>query len=267
MTALRRTVILALAGVVCARGWAFAQTPPADTPEQLFAKDVHAKASLTCASCHTDPGPPAAIARTAIAPLCARCHSDAAYMQGFAKDSAKPRVDQFALYQTTAHGIQMAKGETQVATCSDCHRSHGVLPAADANSTVAPRNVATTCARCHSDAARMKAFGHYGDPPESWKKSVHAAALPHDSSAPTCSTCHSAHGVMREGAASLQMVCAECHVREADFYAKSPHKKAFDAMNQPGCLTCHSNHEIVAPSAALVGPEAPGICGTSPQGA
>src|SRR5581483_5946905 len=60
-----------------------AQTTAASAA-QAFKDDVHASAGLACAACHQ--GAPAAfapIARTAIAPLCAKCHSDAAYMKGF----------------------------------------------------------------------------------------------------------------------------------------------------------------------------------------
>ena len=75
------------------------------------------------------------IARTAIAPLCAKCHADAAYMRKFAP---QVRVDQYAQYQTSVHGKQMAKGETRVATCSDCHQAHGIVPVRDTRSPVAP---------------------------------------------------------------------------------------------------------------------------------
>jgi cytochrome c553 len=134
--------------------------PPAvpQAPDAAFKDDVHAKAGLTCESCHgakKADGAYAPIARTAIAPMCAKCHSDAAYMKTFAP---QVRVDQFAQYQTSVHGKQMAKGETRVATCSDCHHAHGIVPVRDTRSPVAPPHVAQTCARCHADAARMTPF-------------------------------------------------------------------------------------------------------------
>jgi hypothetical protein len=158
----------------------------------------------------------------------------------------------------------MAKGETRVATCADCHRSHGVLPSSDSKSSMAPANVAATCSKCHSDTEKMKAFEHFDDAPVDWKKSVHADAVlkKGDTSAPTCTTCHSAHGVTPSGVTAMPLVCAECHVREADLFSKSPHKAAFEKMDQPGCITCHSNHEIVKPSAEFIGIDDPAICGT-----
>lgn len=246
MSSAPRIVALALLVFVGAGG--LAAQVPAGAPEKLFPGDVHAKAGLTCETCHGTPssGTYTTIKRTAIAPLCARCHSDTAYMQRFTRD---PRVDQFARYQTSTHGKEMAKGETRVATCSDCHGAHGVVPVADPRSPVTPLHVVATCSRCHSDQARMTALKHDTKPPEEWKASVHARALADgDSSAPTCATCHSGHGATPTGVASLQLVCAQCHVRESELYNASPKKKLFEELDHPACITCHENHKILKPS-------------------
>jgi predicted CXXCH cytochrome family protein len=236
---------LTLVAVLGMRVPASAQTPTG-APADLFRTDVHARAGLTCESCHGHPsgGTYAPIKRTAIAPLCARCHSDAAYMKGF---NPQAHVDQYALYLTSTHGKQMSKGETRVATCSDCHGAHGITRVQDAKSPVAPAQVAATCARCHSDHDLMKAFKH-PDVPNEWRQSVHAAALQHgDSSSPTCSTCHSSHGGLPVGVAKLEEVCWQCHVREADLYRASPKARIFAETDHPGCITCHENHKIEKP--------------------
>ncbi len=84
---------LALLACLMVRGTALAQLPKG-TPEALFRDDVHAKAGLTCETCHGKPVADwyAPIPRTRIAPLCAHCHSDATYMRQFA---AQPKVDQY----------------------------------------------------------------------------------------------------------------------------------------------------------------------------
>ncbi len=255
---------LAWLGVVAlvlgdAAGRADAQVP-SKTPQELFSDDVHAKAGLTCESCHTGAanGPYPTIERTRIAPLCASCHNDGAVMRRAKPDA---RIDQHALYLTSTHGKQMSKGETRVATCSDCHGAHGLTPVKDTRSPVAPSNVATTCARCHADEKRMSAFDRPGNPHEDWKKSVHAAALLEkgDTSAPTCSTCHGNHGPAPALVTSL-LICAECHVREAELYTKSSKKQAFDKIDEPGCLTCHTNHEVEHPTDAWVSMKDPAVC-------
>lgn len=238
---------------------AAAQTTPASAG-QAFKDDVHAAAGLGCTSCHQGTAAsPAPIPRTAIAPLCAKCHSDAAYMKGF---DPQVRVDQYAQYLTSTHGRRMATGETRTATCSDCHGAHGIRRVSDSRSPVAPMHVAETCARCHADAARMAAFNREPTPFADWSASVHAAALLKrgDTSAPTCSTCHGSHGATPPGVTEVANVCAQCHVREAERFRASPKKAIFDEIGQPECLTCHSNHRIVQPSDAWVGLKDPAVC-------
>jgi len=228
-----------------------------------FGDDVHAAAGLTCASCHTGAGardatyqsPP----RTTIAPMCAKCHSDAAFMRQFAP---QVRIDQMSQYLTSTHGKRMAAGEDRTATCSDCHGAHGVRRVDDARSPVAPLNVANTCARCHGDEARMKPLGRTAAPPADWGASVHAAALLKrgDTSAPTCSSCHGGHGATPPGVTEVANVCAQCHLREAELFRASPKKAIFDAIGQGECIVCHSNHRIEPPADAWIGLQDGTVC-------
>jgi predicted CXXCH cytochrome family protein len=240
------------------------QRPTAEQATAAFKDDVHAAAKLSCESCHGPlkaDGSYAPIARTAIAPMCAKCHADAAYMRKFAPQR---RVDQYAQYQTSVHGQQMAKGETRVATCSDCHHAHGIVPVRDTRSPVAPAHVAATCASCHSDAARMTPFNRSPEVFNEWSKSVHAEALLKrgDQSAPTCNTCHGSHGAVPPGVDSVANVCAQCHVREAELFKGSPKAELFAAMGQGDCLVCHSNHHIEPPRATWIGLEEKALCAT-----
>ena len=246
---------------VIASSSAAAQTP-IESAQQAFRDDVHATAGLTCASCHQRaPSAETAIARTAVAPLCAKCHSDAAYMRGF---DPQVRVDQYAQYLTSTHGKRMASGETRTATCTDCHGAHGVRKVGDARSPVAPIRVAETCAKCHADPVRMAAFNRDPSTFNDWSQSVHAAALLKrgDTSAPTCSTCHGSHGATPPGVAQVTNVCGQCHVREAELFRASPKKAVFDQIGEAECLACHSNHRIEHPTDAWVGLKDPAACAT-----
>ena len=261
MRRVRALVALTLLMTAVAAAPPRAQTPVA-TPEALFKDDVHAQAGLACSSCHTSGAAPyGPVERTKIAPLCATCHANAEYMKTY---NPQVRVDQYQQYLTSTHGKRMSAGETRVATCSDCHGAHGIRPVSDARSPVAPPNVATTCSKCHSDHARMSLFGHEGNPPEEWKASVHAAALLKrgDTSAPTCSTCHGSHGTAPPGVTSVALVCAQCHVREAELFRNSPKKAIFDLIGQGECLTCHSNHRIQKPADSFIGLQVPALCAT-----
>jgi len=252
-----RTMAVLCVALVLVASHVHAQTA-GDAARAEFRDDVHAAAGLTCPACHTDGGY-AARPRTAIAPLCATCHSDAAFMRRF---DPQVRVDQFLQYQTSTHGRRMASGETRVATCTDCHGAHGVRRVRDPRSPVAPLNVAATCGRCHADASRMRAFGREPAPPHDWSASVHAAALLKrgDTSAPTCVACHGSHGATPPGVTSVANVCAQCHLREAELFRASPKKDIFDAIGQAECLVCHGNHRIEAPGDAWVGVEAGAVC-------
>jgi predicted CXXCH cytochrome family protein len=260
-TAAIRIALLAVAAALWPCG-VQAQTT-VDAATAAFRDDVHAAAGLTCASCHK--GGAAGQARydaqprLSIAPMCATCHSDAAYMRRFAP---QVRIDQYSQYLTSTHGKRMAAGEGRVATCIDCHGAHGVFRVRDSRSPVAPANVATTCGRCHGDPARMKPFGRVDNPPADWAGSVHAAALLKrgDTSAPTCSSCHGSHGATPPGVTDVVNVCAQCHVREAQLFRASPKKDIFDAIGEAECLACHSNHRIESPSDMLIGFQKGAVC-------
>ena len=240
-------------------------------PAKLFPGDIHHQAGLTCADCHGgDPKDASmnAMSRTKgfhsvpkkglIPDFCARCHSDIAYMHRF---NPKMRADQLAQYLTSVHGKRLRQGDTQVAACVDCHGIHNILAVSDSRAPVYPTNVATTCARCHADAAYMKNYKIPTDQVAHYQKSVHARVLSEgDTSAPTCTTCHGNHGATPPGVSSVANVCGTCHVFFAQLFQKSPHQAAFAKMGLPGCVQCHSNHEIVKPSDDWVGVGPKSVC-------
>ncbi len=172
------------------------------------------------------------------------------------------RTDQFSQYQTSVHGKRLARGDTKVAVCIDCHSVHDIRPASDTRSKVNPLNVAETCGRCHANAVYMKGESIPTDQFAGYKSSVHYEAMTvrGDLSAPTCATCHGNHGASPPGVASVVFVCSNCHVFQAQLFEASPHKAAFAAMNAPACVTCHSNHKIVHPTEALIGSGSGSIC-------
>lgn len=241
------------------------------------ATDVHRERGFSCVDCHggnpTEPdklkakapatgfkGKPAGA--TVIA-VCSRCHSDGTLMRKFAP---KQRIDQAAEYATSVHGQMLAKGDTAVATCVSCHGAHGVRVVSDAKAPVHVLNVATTCAKCHSDAERMKPYRQPDGSPlptdqhAKYQRSVHHDALVkrNDLSAPTCNDCHGNHGAAPPGVGAVANVCGTCHTVFATKFAVSAHSQIFDK----GCVECHSNHEIAKPSDALVGTDKTALCVT-----
>lgn len=246
--------------------------PPLQVTEAQFSQDIHAQKGLTCASCHGgDPtkadmsamskaaGFRGKIERSQIPALCGRCHADAALMRQY---NPGLRTDQLSEYQTSVHGKLLAKGDTKVAVCVDCHGVHDLRAPSDALSKVNPVNIAQTCARCHANAEYMKGYGIPTDQFEKYRTSVHYQAMTArgDLSAPTCSTCHGNHGAAPPGVDSVKNVCANCHVFQAQMYDKSSHKAVFQAAGLPGCVVCHSNHGITHPTDARLSTGPEGVC-------
>lgn len=249
------------------------QDPPFGVNEAEFSGSIHAQKGLVCTSCHGGDsssddmmqamgqaaGFKGHIDRAQIPALCGKCHSDAAYMRGF---NPSVRTDQFSQYQTSVHGQRLAKGDTHVAVCTDCHTTHNIRPPNDPLSSVYPVNVAQTCARCHANAEYMKGYHIPTDQFALYSTSVHHDALTvqGDLSAPTCSTCHGSHGAAPPGVASVERVCSTCHVFQTQMYDKSSHRKAFESASLPGCIVCHGNHGITLPTDAKLGTGPESVC-------
>jgi len=245
---------------------------PLQVTTEKFAADIHAQKGLTCASCHGgDPTKDDAdamskaagfrghIERTQVPELCGKCHGDAAYMRQY---NPSLRTDQLAQYHISKHGQLLAKGDTHVAVCVDCHSVHDLRPPSDPRSTVNPVNVAKTCSNCHSDRDHMKAYNIKTDQFAGYSGSVHYEALAQrgDLSAPTCTTCHGNHGAAPPGVASVENVCSTCHVFQTQLFDGSPHKAAFTASGLPGCITCHSNHRIQHTGDSMIGTGPQAVC-------
>jgi predicted CXXCH cytochrome family protein len=235
------------------------------SPVTDYANDIHGRHGFSCADCHGgDPNaddPEAAmspakgfkghVARTAVPALCARCHSDANLMHRF---KPQQRVDQLALYVTSVHGKRLAKGDTAVATCVDCHSVHNIREVKDPLAPVYPLKLPETCARCHADAAHMAPYKIATNQFAEYLSSVHWEALSKrgDFSAPNCASCHGNHGATPPLVASVAEVCGTCHVLFEEMYNKSPHRPAFAAMGAGGCTVCHSNHGIRKPGIGML---------------
>lgn len=219
-----------------------------------FERSVHRTESVQCTACHGGDASAVSVAaahrgnyvgvpkRRDIPALCASCHSDVARMRGY-----NLPVDQLALYATSRHGQQLAKGDEQVAVCTDCHGSHEILAPEDPRSSVFLRNLPRTCARCHSDAALRAKHGLKDDPFADYAASVHGKALLEQGnlSAPGCARCHGAHGASPPGVGDIDKVCGQCHGTTRTYFLEGPHKKAMDDAGLPECVSCHENHRIV----------------------
>ncbi len=218
----------------------------------LEQSSAHSHEQVGCVACHGGDGAQAdkekahagqvkKIPRTEIPASCAKCHSDVRRMNPYGI-----ATDQFAQYQTSRHGQKLAEGNTEVATCVDCHQSHGIRKVKDPQSSAYPANVPKTCGRCHSDAELMKRHDLPATAPKLWSESVHGKLLLEkgDLSAPTCVTCHGNHGAVPPGFQDISHVCGKCHVKQQELFSQTRHFTLTQEGSFQACVTCHRNHLI-----------------------
>jgi len=225
-----------------------------------YEQGVH-HGQFECTGCHG--GDPAALdasahakekgyvgvpGRRQIPALCGGCHSDAARMRPFGI-----ATDQYARYQTSEHGIRLAKGDDRVAVCTDCHGVHRILAPTEPTSPVAPANIPATCGHCHSNKALMDEYKLPSNQHEQYRNSVHGIALLVEErrDAPTCATCHGVHGAAVSAGQDIGTVCGTCHVRSLEAFNQSPHRAATAEGRMSECASCHGNHGIAHPTRAL----------------
>ena len=222
------------------------------------------KKAATCIDCHTrnhdlttvlPPNDPrSTVSRSNIAETCGRCHGDKSVMKG-SGISDRP----FLSYRESVHAKALAQGNISAAICTDCHKSHDILPAADPQSPIAKVNIPITCSKCHhSESAEFM-------------QSVHGQAVTRGvSRSPVCTDCHGIHGItspVEQATASASAAvatdtCAGCHegvalTREfgvagerVSSYKDSYHGLAskFGSKVVANCASCHGVHNILPSS-------------------
>jgi uncharacterized protein with PIN domain len=167
--------------------------------------------------------------------LCGRCHREGTPVQ---KQRAIHQDSILENYSESIHGEGLLrKGLVVSATCTSCHTAHQILPHTDPRSTIARRNIAQTCAKCHTQIEEVHRKVIKG---ELWEKEVYVL--------PACVDCHQPHKVRKvfydQGMADRD--CLECHEKEnlkakdgrsiftnTDELTQSAHKKT-------ACSQCHS---------------------------
>ena len=220
--------------------------------------------AATCVDCHTrnhdlttilPPNDPRSTTnRSNIAETCGRCHGDKSVMQG-SGISDRP----FLSYRESVHAKALAQGNVSAAVCTDCHKSHDILPASDSRSPIAKINIPVTCSKCHQ--AESAEF----------MQSVHGQAVARGvSRSPVCTDCHGIHGItspVEKATASATTAvatdtCAACHegvalTREfgvaggrVKSYQDSYHGLAskFGSKVVANCASCHGVHNILPSS-------------------
>ncbi len=189
------------------------------TPEQeLHAKSLHGMAikrgdplAPECKDCHgTHEIFGKKDARSQVAPLkvpflCGKCHQEGTKVMRQRVIHADHIVENFS---ESIHGEGLLKKGLIVApNCASCHTAHSILPHTDPSSSIARKNIATTCATCHAQIETVHRKIIRG---ELWEKRAHVL--------PACIDCHQPHKVRKV------------------FYDLG--------MSNADCLRCHDNKDL-----------------------
>jgi formate dehydrogenase gamma subunit len=247
-------------------------------------------AKVQCATCHADEVKAYAGSVHAILgeTACATCHgsvheltSAAALIPGKCSECHADEVKSLA---ESIHGQAAKNGDPDAPKCTSCHGAiHAVKATSEPDSTVARKNLADTCAKCHSDAGFLSRHKiPIAHPVESYKQSVHGRAVASgNEKAADCSSCHGSHDIYpaRDARSNVNHwkvpeTCGQCHKEIARQFNESVHGEAVKAgvRDAPVCTDCHGEHLIMNPSnptsplsAANISAETCGRCHGDPR--
>jgi cytochrome b subunit of formate dehydrogenase len=214
-----------------------------------------------CASCHgnahqllsaEEPASPVSVGR--LAETCGGCHANPEMADRYRFRLVRP----VEAYSSSVHARAVGRGEA-APSCSDCHSSHRILPAADPGSPVYHARVPETCGVCH-EAITV-----------AYRQSVHGeAAAAGIRESPVCTDCHGEHAILspEEHGSPVyatnipRMTCGRCHgdLHLSDKYGLAHDKVPAYADSFHGlamrtgqatvanCASCHGVHDILPSS-------------------
>ena len=216
--------------------------------QQQYAESLHGRAAArgerlapSCKDCHgrhdvlprSDLRSPTNTVN--VPALCGRCHHEGSPVQ---LTYHIPQDSILQNYSESIHGEALFKmGLVTTAVCSSCHTSHHVLPHTDPRSSIARKNVAATCMKCHVRIEQVHRKIVNG---VLWESRPNAI--------PACVDCHQPHKARRvfytQGMADRD--CLICHAKRA-LKAADGRPMFVDAAQLQGsrhakiaCAQCHS---------------------------
>jgi hypothetical protein len=214
------------------------------------AKSLHGKAIARgdalaphCKECHgTHEIFQAKDPRSSVYPLkvpftCGQCHQEGSQVQ---KQRTIHQDNIIENFSESIHGEGLLKKGLIVApNCASCHTAHSILPHTDPASSIAKKNIARTCTKCHALIELVHRKVIKG---ELWEKQAHIL--------PACVDCHQPHKVRKvfydQGMSDQD--CLRCH-EQKELKAKKDGRSLYvqvDDLNhsrhaKTACSQCHTD--------------------------
>lgn len=183
-------------------------------------RDTEGNVPALCVDCHgphrvgTRDDPGSSLSRRNTAETCGHCHSE-----------------ETKVYQQSIHGTELARGETESATCTDCHGEHLILPKEAPTSGLRGRLLAVqTCGSCHTSVTLARKYGFSAERLKTYRESYHGLAVDGGSvSAADCASCHGYHNILPSSDPAslihpdnLEKTCGKCHEGASKTFAMIP---------------------------------------------
>jgi hypothetical protein len=200
---------------------------PTKDPFKAYSHSVHGRLTIagvdsaaTCSSCHGNHkifaanNPASKVFHFNIPQMCGQCHQ-------------KITTE----YESSVHGIAVARGSKDSPVCTDCHTEHGIESPKVASAPTAAQNVAVeTCGRCHASTRIVEKYGMRTERLSTFEDSFHGLALRSGRlSVANCGSCHGVHNILPSSdphsmvnPMNLANTCGQCHPNAGENFARGP---------------------------------------------
>lgn len=195
-----------------------------------------------CTTCHgshevfSSRRPQSATSPLKIPYLCGKCHQEGSPVT---RQRVIHQDHILENYSESIHGEGLLrKGLIVAPNCASCHTAHSILRHTDAGSSIARKNIAGTCTKCHAQIEQVHRKVIRG---ELWEKQSQVL--------PACVDCHQPHKVRKvyydQGMADKD--CLRCHTRpdiiasrDARSLQVDPNVLAGSQHAKTSCSQCHT---------------------------
>jgi cytochrome b subunit of formate dehydrogenase len=194
--------------------------------DSQYGTSLHAAMNLSCLQCHSSIHPQdteaSAEGKAEAAAVCLKCHSD--------RDK----------YADKGHTARVMAGNTDAASCTDCHGAHDTMIFDKTDEGQAKKRAYYTalCTTCHAEGGTAGSYGVFPRAAESFGLTYHGKAmkLGEPDKVAGCTDCHQAHNILPPddpasalSTEALVETCGKCHENfHPRFVSYVPHPDPHD---------------------------------------